>query len=136
MSKKKLNRGGVYREFAASDSFLALLIEKAGHPKPSNEIEELMQAPSEGSSLDSGETLQAVEDIVRECLGKLSPKQIEVINLIYYEQVTYREAADILGYKHVGSVQDIVRRVIIELKEELLKNDTVRYYLGVDDEYQ
>lgn len=136
MSKKKLNRGGVYREFAASDSFIALLIEKANKQQPSNEIEELMQAPTEGSSLDSGKTLQDVEDIVRECLEKLSPKQIEVINLIYYEQVTYREAANRLGYKYNNSIQDILERTIKELKEELLKNDTVRYYLGVDDEYQ
>lgn len=67
----------------------------------------------------AGEVSQARAHYLQQALGALSRRQKEAIYLRFYENMTYREIAHILGMKEVKYARTLVYRAISEMKAVL-----------------
>ena len=99
-TRKKQNKvSGVRKEIPANPDFIYAMVEKYSTSKPDSEIQSLMEAyPLEKPEGTTGE-LQVLRELVVDCIDALQEKQILVINAIMFEQITFQELANRLGYK-------------------------------------
>jgi RNA polymerase sigma factor (sigma-70 family) len=61
-----------------------------------------------------------ISDKIKEFVNRLSPKQKEAIFLIYFEELSYEEAATIMGLK-IKTVYNLVHTAIAKLRENRTK---------------
>jgi RNA polymerase sigma-70 factor (ECF subfamily) len=64
-----------------------------------------------------------ISDKIKQFVNTLSPKQKEAIYLIYYEELSYEEAAGIMGLK-IKSVYNLVHLAIAKLRQNKTKLST------------
>lgn len=62
------------------------------------------------------ETARERTEKLHNAIGKLNPRQQEIVRLIYFEGKTQKEVADYLGIKQ-PTVQEAIKRIIASLKK-------------------
>ncbi len=54
-----------------------------------------------------------------ESMKKLTPRQREAIYYFYYENMTYTEIQDLMGFSQVQGIRNLIYRALNQLKSEL-----------------
>lgn len=90
------------------------------------------EKPIEGATLTDAPTVifekSEMEKVFREALGKLPRRQREAMHLVFYQDLSLREAADVMGIS-IGSARQHYERGKKHLREWLSETET-EYGIG------
>lgn len=91
---------------------------------PSTDIEWLMQLPYGDHAADT--TNWEMVETVAQTLAKLPDQQRVLLEMLFYDRYSYNDITEMLGYSSKSHTWYHVQKALRMLKEELLKNHTVR----------
>ena len=122
MMKKPQIRTGCFKAylFKAGRRF-AIRLKTRSHRNEEFSLDELDTLPVGEESVESSVILDDKNEILRRCMDRIEPAMREALYLVYYDGMTYMQAADVMKvtYKKLDHLlQNGKKRMQEELKKE------------------